>query len=259
METDLKTFLNSDLLEKYLIGDISTEELYKVEYFIDEYPEVKEQFSEMEDNLESFAKTFSRPAPAEVKQSVIDYASKEKKSTVPSTKWYYGAVACVVTLLFTAVSIYLWKQNEMLIAQNNEVVNKFMSLQNDIVDTNSKLEDFKNQLTVLNKAETRKYVIKGNQRAKDLKTVAYINSNDKLSVMNIVSLPELPEGQVFQMWANVDGELVSLGVLEKNEQQEKMVTLPFKENALSYNITIEPEGGNEYATIENEVANIAVH
>ena len=259
METNLKTFLNSDLLEKYLIGDISTEELYKVEYFIDEYPEVKEQFSEMEENLESYAKTFSRPAPVEVKQNVIDYASKDKKSPVLNTRWYYGAVACIITLLFSVVSIYLWKQNEMLIMQNNDVVNKFMTLQNDIVDTNAKLEDFKNQLTVLNKAETRKYVIKGNQRAKDLKTVAYINSNDKLSVLNIVSLPELPEGQVFQMWANIDGELVSLGVLEKKQQQEKLVTLPFKENALSYNITIEPEGGNEYATIENEVANIAVH
>lgn len=259
MEANLKKFLNSDLLEKYLIGDISTEELYEVEYFIDEYPEIKEQFSEMEENLESYAKTFAKPAPPEVKQNVIEYASKDKKSTVPNIKWYYGAVACVVTLFFTAVSIYLWKQNEMLIMQNNEVVNKFMTLQNDIVDTNSKLEDFKNQLTVLNKAETKKYVIKGNQRAKDLKTVAYINSNDKLSVLNIVSLPELPEGQVFQMWANIDGELVSLGVLEKKQQQEKLVTLPFKENALSYNITIEPEGGNEYATIENEVANIAVH
>ena len=32
MNTDLKTFLDSDLLEKYLIGDISLEELYKVEF-----------------------------------------------------------------------------------------------------------------------------------------------------------------------------------------------------------------------------------
>ena len=257
MNKDLKTFLESDLLEKYLMNDISTEELHKVEYFIDEYAQAKEQFSNMENNLEAYARSFAKPAPKEVKQNVMNYIKKEKRTSVNRTKWFYAVAACFAALLFSSAALYLWQQNELLINENNIVANKVKSLQSDMVDTNSKLEDFKNQLTVLNKAETRKYVIKGNQRAKNLKTVAYINSADKLSVLNIVSLPELPEGQVFQMWANIDGEMVSLGVLERQEQK-KLLSLPFKENALSYNITIEPKGGNEFATIENEVANVTV-
>ncbi len=255
MNKDLKTFLESDLLEKYLIDNISTEELYKVEYFIDEYPEAKEQFSELENSLKVFAKSFAVKAPKDIKKNVMSYAQKDKNRAKSKIRLTYVAVACFAALIFCSASIYLWQQNNLLINENNIVANKIKSLQSDMVDTNSKLEDFKNQLTVLNKAETRKYVIKGNQRAKNLKTVAYINSDDKLSVLNIVSLPELPEGQVFQMWANIDGEMVSLGVLEKQEQK-KLLSLPFKENALSYNITIEPKGGNEFATIENEVANV---
>lgn len=258
MNKDLKTFLESDLLEKYLLDDISTEELFKVEYFIDEYSEVKKQFSNMENNLETYAKSFAVKAPKDIKENVLDYARKNKKSGTRKIRWQYVVAACFAALFFGSASIYLWQQNELLLNKNNIVANKIKLLQDDMVVTNSKLEDFKNQLTVLNKAETRKYVIRGNQRAKNLKTVAYINSDDKLSVLNIVSLPELPEGQVFQMWANIDGEMVSLGVLEKQEQK-KLLSLPFKENALSYNITIEPKGGNEFATIENEVANVTIH
>ena len=257
MNKDLKAFLESDLLEKYLMDDISEEELHKVEYFIDGYSEAKDQFSSLEENLEIYAKSFSIPAPKEIKQNILDSIKKEKHTVVSRVKWSYAAAASFAALLLCSVSVYLWNQNEILLNENNMVAHKIKSLQNDMVETNSKLEDFKNQLTVLNKAETKKYIIKGNQRAKNLKTVAYINSDDKLSVLNIVSLPELPDGQVFQMWANIDGKMVSLGVLEKQEQK-KLLSLPFKENAMSYNITIEPKGGNEFATIENEVANVTV-
>ncbi|UOB18135.1 anti-sigma factor [Abyssalbus ytuae] len=257
MKTDLKTFLESDLLERYLAGTISAEDLHKVEYFIDEYPLVKDQFSVMEENLETYAKSYAVPAPEDVKQNVLKYIQKDKNIPVRKIRWQYAAAASFAALLFALSSIYLWKQNVFLINENKFVAYKIKTLQDDMVETNSRLEDFKNQLTVLNKAETKKYVIKGNQRAKNLKTVAYINPEDKLSALNIVSLPELPEGQVFQMWANVDGELVSLGVLEKQEQK-KLVSIPYKENALSYNITIERAGGNEIATIENQVATVAL-
>ena len=39
------------------------------------------------------------------------------------------------------------------------------------------------QFLKLNNPETEKYVLRGNDRAKDLKTVAYINSIDKSSLI----------------------------------------------------------------------------
>mgnify|MGYP000374105704 FL=1 len=47
------------------------------------------------------------------------------------------------------------------------------------------------ELKKLNDPETYKYVLRGNERAKELKTVAYINPINKSSLIDVVSLPKL--------------------------------------------------------------------
>ena len=91
--------------------------------------------------------------------------------------------------------------------------------------------------------------------AKELKAVAYVNPVKKLSYINVSNLPQLPEDQCYQMWAEVNGELVNLGVIRQFENKEKLLALPYGDNAIGY-ITIEPSGGNETPTVQNIVANI---
>ena len=52
METKLHTFLNSDLLNKYLVGEASYEETKEVEFFISNYPEAAEAYEKLQNNLE---------------------------------------------------------------------------------------------------------------------------------------------------------------------------------------------------------------
>ncbi|UGU14957.1 anti-sigma factor [Sinomicrobium kalidii] len=250
MNNDTKTILESDLLESYLIGSTSPEEDYRVEECIAKYPEVKQKYMELQEDLENYTRSFSRPAPDRVKKNVMKTIRKEKKRRTPR---YYNAVA-VIAAIFCTSTILLLYQNKVLLHKNGLVNEEIAALKSDILNTNSKLDDVKNQFLILNNPKTQKYVLKGNRRAKNLKTVAYIDPVEKLSMINIVSLPELPEEQVFQMWAEIDGEMISLGVLEN--AQNKLLSIPFKEDAKSYNITIEPKGGNINATEENMVASI---
>lgn len=253
MKQNIKTFLETDLLERYVYGDTTDQEAIQTEHFIEKYPEVKEQYDLLQVDLENFAQSYSAKLPESFKEEILAHIPRKENGR--SLYRIYFMAASVAAVIFAAVSITLWSQNQMLMKENNIVSSEILSLKEDVVATNIKLEDFKNQFGVLNNAETRKYVLKGNERARKLKTVAYINSVEKLSMINVQSLPELPEEQVYQMWADVNGEMVSLGVLKKDE--DKFVRVPFKENAKSFNITIEPKGGNEHATVENTVANIA--
>jgi len=50
--------------------------------------------------------------------------------------------------------------------------------------------------------------------------------------------------------------MVNLGVIKQAPNQEKLLAMPYGEDAVSY-ITIEPQGGNDTPTVENIVANIA--
>ncbi|EIJ38921.1 anti-sigma factor [Galbibacter orientalis] len=258
MKNEVKIFLESDLLERYLVGETSYEEEVRVEHYLDTYPEVEKEYNTLQDNLELYAKAHAKQAPLNIKEAVLDEIKSDiesDNSTKKSIPWYFIA-ACITTFLFGATTITLWKQNKLLSNEKNTVASQIENLKKDIVTTNSKLENIKSKYAVLNDPETRKYVIHGNERAKNLRSVAYINSKERISAINVVSMPDLPEDKEFKMWAEVNGEMVSLGVLEKADR--KLMALPFQDNATNYKITIESKGNNDFASIDSEVANIKI-
>ncbi|MEN1785080.1 MAG: RNA polymerase subunit sigma-70, partial [Bacteroidota bacterium] len=67
MKEKIHAFLNSDLLEKYLLGETQQEETEKVERYIAMYPEVREAYDELETSLESFARLHALKTPAGLK------------------------------------------------------------------------------------------------------------------------------------------------------------------------------------------------
>jgi hypothetical protein len=164
----------------------------------------------------------------------------------------YAVAASFAAVMFAGASYFLWNQNQNLQEENIIVNNKIESLEEDMRE---QLEDVRNQFIVLNNPQTKRYNVKGNNNAKELKAVAYINPVKKLSYINVKNLPNLPEDQSFQMWAEVNGEMINLGIIDKVAGQEKLLALPYADKAVSY-ITIEPKGGNNTPTVENIVAKI---
>ncbi|NCP91137.1 MAG: RNA polymerase subunit sigma-70, partial [Flavobacteriales bacterium] len=57
MNEKIITFLNSGLLEKYLLGVTSSEETEQVETYISRHPEVENAYTTLQFNLEVVAKT----------------------------------------------------------------------------------------------------------------------------------------------------------------------------------------------------------
>ncbi len=252
MKETIEKFLETDLLERYLMGTTSDEENAQVALYIEKYPEVSARYDELQENLEAYSKSYAVAPPEGTRDEIIKAIAID--SANKKTPWY-AIAATIAALFFAGSSFYLYSVNNQLADENALVNEEIATLRNQNTLANSRLVDAYDELARIRNPETEKYVLRGNQRAKNLKTVAYINSIEKVSLINVVDLPDLPEDQVFQMWADVDGEMVSLGVLEKAEN--KLLSIPYKENASSYNITIEPKGGNDHATVENLVANIA--
>ncbi|WP_298931186.1 anti-sigma factor [uncultured Allomuricauda sp.] len=250
MKEKVKIFLDSDILEKYLLGDTSKEENLKAERYITMYPEVRETYNELQDNLEAFAKTYARKTPEGLKEIILHSARKEQ---VASKKFFrYAIAASVAIMIFAGSSYFFWNQSKSLQEENTLVTNQMKSLEENM---KNQLEDVRNQFIVLNNPGTKRYNVKGKMEAKELKAVAYINPVKKLSYINVSNVPNLPENKCFQMWAEVNGELVNLGVIKQFDDKNKLLALPYAENAIGY-ITIEPEGGNTSPTVQNIVANI---
>jgi hypothetical protein len=123
-------------------------------------------------------------------------------------------------------------------------------------DMKEQLEDVRNQFIVLNNPETRKFMVNGNKKARELKAIAYVNPVKKLSYINVRKLPDLPEDKDYQMWAEVNGEMVNLGILRNIGNNDKLLALPYGEKGISY-ITVEQKGGNSTPTVQNIVADFS--
>lgn len=251
MKEKIKIFLDTDLLEKYLIGSTTDEESLQVERYIAMYPKVKDTYIELQENLESYAKMHAIKTPEGLKARILASIRGEKAGR--KRFFQYAIAASFAALLFASAAFFFYSQNQSLQEENNMVSNQIKLLEQDMKD---QLEDVRNQFIVLNNPRTKKLNVKGNQKAKELKAVAYINPVKKLSYINVSKLPNLPENQCFQMWAEVNGEMVNLGVIKESMAQDNLLALPYSDTAVGY-ITIEPQGGNMTPTVENIVANIA--
>ncbi|MFP2997738.1 anti-sigma factor [Spongiivirga sp. MCCC 1A20706] len=251
MKETITTFLAGDALEKYILGTCTDAEAAQVEHYIDIYPEVKDQYDTLQDSIENFAKMHARKAPVELRDKIM----ADINTTKHAPKTYWTQIAVAASVIFAALSVFLYTKQNSLLEENNAISQEMRDLKLSIEQSNTRISSLQNELNMLNNPDTKKYVLNGNEKARKLQTVAYINSKERLSLINVLDLPDLPEEKCYQMWANVDGEMVSLGILEINDN--KLQNMPYKENALSYNITIEPKGGNKKPTEENTVANIA--
>ena len=250
MKEKIRIFLDTDLLEKYLLGTTSVEQTLQVERYIAMYPEVRKTYNELQENLEVFAKMHSIKTPEGLKDTILSRIKAENKGRRRFLR--YAIAASFVAFLFASASYFFWNQNQDLQEENKIVSNKIKTLE---ADMREQLEDVRNQFIVLNNPQTKRYTVKGNKKAEELKAVAYINPVKKLSYINVSRLPNLPEDQCFQMWAEVNGEMVNLGIIRETNDKDKLLALPYAENAIGY-ITIEPKGGNETPSVENIVANI---
>lgn len=251
MKDKIKIFLESDLLEKYLLGATSREEASRVERYIVMYPEVRKQYEELQDNLESYAKMYALPSPEGLKSRILRSIRKQDRGQMKIRR--YAIAASVAAFLFAGSSYFFWNQNMSLQDENIIVNNRIQNLE---ADMRQQLEDVRNQFIVLNNPQTKKYYVNGNEKARELKAVAYVNPVKKLSYINVRNLPNLPDDQCYQVWAEVNGEMVNLGIIKQIEDRDKLLALPYGENAISY-ITIEPDGGNVSPTVQNIVANIS--
>lgn len=261
MNEKINTFLNSGLLEKYLLGETSSEETEYIETFIARHPEVENAYNTMQFNLEVVAKRDAVDAPKHILNAVLEEldVTPVVKLNTPKKykKWYqYSIAASIVALIFAGQAFYLHVKNQKLSEENQVVVDEIFDLRSDIEMNNKKLDDIMHQFKQLNDPETYKYIMQGNNRAKNLKTVAYINPKDKTSMIDVVSLPQLPEEQCYQIWAELQGKMVSLGILDETDRQLRAI--PYTEDALGLNITIEPKGGNTVASLDNSVAEISL-
>lgn len=254
---ELHDFLKSKLLDKYIVGDTNIEESKIVEDFIDKYPQVKNAFDILQEELEITSRASGIKPHANTLDTIFSAIEKESVINLkPKTRipYWFSVAASIIALIFAGTSYIFYNRSQSLKQENNTIADEIFDLREDIDNNNKKLDVVMSELQKLNDPETYKYILKGNERAKDLKTVAYINPVKKQSLIDVVSLPKLSDEQYYRMWAQVNDRMIDLGILDASDG--KLKSMPYIEDALSLAITIEDKNSSDTASSEKKVAQI---
>ena len=256
---DKKMILENGLLEQYLLGELNAKDCEQIEQLLASDPELKSHFDQLEEDFETLGLENAIAPPSEVKAQLlksIKSSSNEPKivelQTKSNTKFYLGIAASIAAFLLVG-SFWMYNQLNTVKEQLQTVETNNSELNSTIESLNQELETNKTLYAAIVHPDTEQYILKGNTLMPGGKVVSYVNHNTKSVVINTERLPDLDDEHDYQMWADVEGEMINMGVISKDS---KLMAMNYIDDAESLNITIEPVGGNDHPTVERLVTNV---
>lgn len=266
---DIKKYIASGVLEQYVLGLTSKEESETIDRYAEKYPEVKEKIRRLQSCMEHYASLHAIDPPNknknktlskiddidECKAMSIEYKRSQVETSSPSPSFMerYGAaitgLAAMMTLTLGVLS-YLMFQNQ------NEANAKIASLSGKIETLQTDYENLKNQnqqliaqYEVLKDISTQQIRLSGSDMAPQALAVVYYNPDQKNAFLNIVNLPQPPDGHQYQLWADVDGKHINMGMLAKESDPAELHTVEYMDNSKGFAITLEKDGGSAKPTV----------
>jgi anti-sigma-K factor RskA len=252
---NIQEYISSGILESYVLGNATPEERKEVENHAASYPEIKAELEEIEKTLNSFATLHSIQPPSHLKNKILAKISgetnvsavapnvraiKEEVSAGPSF-FYWSVAASFLLLVSTGVAIYFGLRMNTLDGYLNDMAKVNSALTDSIKAISSNLSQMQNDMAILKDPMYKIIDLKGLKMAPDAKAMVCWCPTDKKVYVEIEKLPVPPQGMQYQLWAIVDGQPVSEGMLTMGNGLHPMKDV---DNAQAFAVTLEKAGGN---------------
>jgi anti-sigma-K factor RskA len=260
---DKKKILEDGLLEQYLLGELSHEQEILIQKVLNQDDDLRNIFEEIEQEFERIAFENAIPPPEKVKKAlkssvestkeniqIRDITPFEKRNLFRSVRL---AVAASLAFLFAISSFWLYNRWQSSEENLNSLQEQTIALQERMMILEQNIEVTTQRYMTINNRNVIPLLLKGNQTLPESRAVAYVNHETKSVLVNSQGLPPLDEDKTYQMWADVDGVMINMGLLPADAD---LIPVKYIDRAESFNITIEPAGGNDHPTVENLISNV---
>lgn len=267
---NVKEFILSGVLESYVTGTASPEEIRKVQEMEKLYPEVKNEIEEIEANLMAYAEAYTKqPSEAlrsRISQQIFKGKTGEAKivqlnpeSSSPNRILRIAVAASFAFFLISSlVNVILYGKlndvKEELAELNSEkdVLAYELKVQQTTMSTQqTTIESLITMQGTMMKPGTKMVTLKGLDLSPSSAAMVVWNPSDKSVYMSVASLPPPPSGMQYQLWALMDGKPVDAGVFDLNANgamyMQKMKDMP---GAQAFAVTLEKAGGSPGPTME---------
>ncbi|MGN8057282.1 anti-sigma factor [Pedobacter sp. 22163] len=275
---NLKAYIESGVLELYVLGDLSPEEALQVEEMASQHPEVRDEIAAIEQAMEQYAMQNAVEPSADVETRLFEklgLSEVEENVNVQPEPIYteepriirldgsdakvrtlrYALVACIALLVVSTAALFITynKLNAAhdQIASLNLDKQKFAGLVSKLEFENQGLD---NMAAMADSKEWATIRMAGQAFSPNSKMKVYWNKKDKSVLINYVAmdLPKTDAAHQYQLWALVNGKPVSLGVFGKTDStsNEALVKMQAIQEAQAFAVTLEPMGGSVNPTMD---------
>ncbi|MGN6438202.1 MAG: anti-sigma factor [Agriterribacter sp.] len=253
---DIKAYIESGILESYVMRLTSPEETAEVESMIASHPEIAAAVLDFEMRLEQRLTAEAQTPPAEVKQRLMTVLADEFNTTGetqepgpapvvgmrrPAPAWKYIAAASIALLLGSGgLNIHYYNKYNETQASYNKLLADRESLLARADANEAKATDAENTLKMMMDVAVKKVIMASPNQ--DKIATLYWNSLTKEVFLSKHNLPHAPSGKQYQLWALVKGQPVNAGMIgDCGQALCKMLNMP---QADAFAITLEKEGGS---------------
>jgi len=252
MKENVSIFLLSGLLEEYAMGLTSEDQNREVEKYIKEYDEVRIEYERIQKVFEEHAKEIAVSPPDNVRTVLTDPSTYQnlRESTLLPSRW--PIAASVAAALFAFASLFLLQQSNQLKNELAGTEAQFQVYKEECEAEQKTQQSLNARFAFISDPQTKAHMIKGNTLLPSSASIAYWNNEKGEGHLHLVDMPAPPDKHCYQIWADVEGKMIPIGILPKNEE---WLELKFLANAESLNITIEPDGGSDHPNVERLIGN----
>lgn len=263
---ELKTYLESGILEQYVLGDLSKEEMLAVEKNAMLYPEIRTEISEIENALLGYAKSNSIEPSAAIRNRILNSLDSFDQdpqisrlnpsgASPKSSPFYKYAFAASLALLFLSIILLINLNNKLnesntqidvLQSDNQKFSNQVNYIERELTDTRNALQFHQNP------AAYKLVSLKGSAKAPSASMLVAFNAEKEEVMIDLssVNMPSNDQEHQYQLWAMVDGKPVDLGVFDSSTGSTGMKKMKSVKDAQAFAVTLEPRGGNPNPTMD---------
>lgn len=241
------------ILEAYFLGELSASQEQEVDQLLQSDAELMQQFRDLEQSMEKLAFENAMTPPNKIKAELLDKISSSKVISIAPYKRYF-AVAASIAVIFMTTSLVLMFQLDEAKTQIESNLSKQESLidsLNTLAQNSLQKDDW---IAYVNDPRTERHLLIGNKLAPDAAVLSYVNHEQQSVLINVHNLPELKDKD-YQMWADVDGEMIDMGVINSSQQT---LAMNYIKDAESINITIEEKGGSDHPDVSQLIGSVSL-
>lgn len=255
-----REYIESGILELYVFGKLSDEEKLDVQQMAADNPAIRTEIAAIEKAVINLSYSVSPNISSETYDKIrLELLGDDPKVVhmKQKTNWsqYLGWAASFVILLGAGL-MYL-KMNDSMNEQINTEIEKnkieYNKMKQTVTTLENKTKATENMMEILRDNNNTIVLLEGQAAMPSASAKVYWNRATQSVYIDAKSLPEPPQGMVYQVWSVKMNPFspTSIGLLERaSASSSKMYRVDNTTEAEAFGITLEPEGGSATPTME---------